>query len=181
MADKIVQLTDKDNNNIFPVTQKNITMTDADPGEGASLSADNYVAVYSENSSLLDFFYPVGTYYETSNTAFNPNTTWGGTWVEDTNGRVLVAKDSGTFATIGKTGGEETHKLVLSEIPAHSHAIRSGYSETSPGSDAYRFQYWGGNNLGWKTGDLGTNSQGGSGSHNNLQPYIVVKRWHRIA
>lgn len=29
---------------------------------------------------LVDIFYPVGTYYETSDANFNPNTAWGGTW-----------------------------------------------------------------------------------------------------
>lgn len=35
---------------------------------------------------LLNTFYPVGTYYETSDVKFNPNKTWGGTW-ESVNGR----------------------------------------------------------------------------------------------
>ena len=35
---------------------------------------------------LLNTFYPVGTYYETSDTKFNPNKAWGGTW-ESVNGR----------------------------------------------------------------------------------------------
>lgn len=35
---------------------------------------------------LLDLFYPVGSYYETSDTDFRPNKTWGGTW-EYVNGR----------------------------------------------------------------------------------------------
>lgn len=32
----------------------------------------------------VDFRYPVGSYYETSNANFDPNTAWGGTWVKDT-------------------------------------------------------------------------------------------------
>lgn len=28
-------------------------------------------------NDLLDFFYPVGTYYETSDVNFNPNLNWG--------------------------------------------------------------------------------------------------------
>ena len=49
-----------------------ITMTNTDPGEGASLQSDNYVAVYGQKS-LLDMFYPIGTYYETSDISFDPN------------------------------------------------------------------------------------------------------------
>lgn len=31
-------------------------------------------------SGIIDVFYPVGSYYETSDTAFDPSTSWGGTW-----------------------------------------------------------------------------------------------------
>ena len=44
----------------------------------------NYIikasSALSENQSQLDFFYPVGSCYETSNLTFNPNIRWGGTW-----------------------------------------------------------------------------------------------------
>lgn len=50
MADKIVQLVDKNNDNIYPIASvpnaAKITMTDVDPGEGSPLAADNYIAVY---------------------------------------------------------------------------------------------------------------------------------------
>ena len=32
---------------------------------------------------LIDLFYPIGSYYETSNSSFNPNTAMGGTWVRE--------------------------------------------------------------------------------------------------
>lgn len=35
---------------------------------------------------LTDIFYPVGSYYENSDTKFDPNKAWGGTW-EKTAGR----------------------------------------------------------------------------------------------
>ncbi len=38
--------------------------------------------LYFTPDDTLDKFYPVGSYYETSDTTFNPNTAWGGTWVE---------------------------------------------------------------------------------------------------
>lgn len=44
----------------------------------------NYIikakSALSENQSQLDFFYPVGSCYETSDSTFNPNIKWGGTW-----------------------------------------------------------------------------------------------------
>ena len=47
--------------------------------------------------SLVDLVYPVGTYYKTSNTSFNPNTVFGGTWTEDTTAQVVAyARVSGS-------------------------------------------------------------------------------------
>lgn len=131
--------------------------------------------------SLLNVFYPVGSYYETSDTNFNPNTSWGGTWVEDSAGRVTVANDTGTFSTVGDTGGEETHTLVTAEIPSHNHEIHiniqhgdgqvvSGESLTSGLQQGGRRRY-----SDW------TDTTGGGQAHNNLQPYVVVRRWHRTA
>lgn len=127
-------------------------------------------------SGIIDVFYPVGSYYETSDTTFNPNTAWGGTWMEDTAGRVLVALDSDTFSTVGGTGGEETHTLVISEIPSHNHETSfhlGGNGSTTAHGTTYN------NTMGANTVTTGT--AGGGGAHNNLQPYIVVKRWHRTA
>lgn len=35
-------------------------------------------------NNIFDTFYPVGSYYETSDSTFDPNTAWGGTWQKDT-------------------------------------------------------------------------------------------------
>ena len=59
MADKIVQLVDKNGDNIFPVATvangATITMTDVDPGEGAALGDNEYVAVYGGDPITLDY------------------------------------------------------------------------------------------------------------------------------
>lgn len=82
--------------------------------------------------------HPVGSYYETSDTSFNPNTAWGGTWVEDTQARVLISRgkkdnDSPTF-TAGDTGGEETHALTRPELPIHYHPHRHPHEHDTTGS-----------------------------------------------
>ena len=43
-------------------------------------------------SELIDFFYPIGSYYETSNSDFDPNKEWGGTWERITDGSVLISE-----------------------------------------------------------------------------------------
>lgn len=80
----------------------NITMTNIDPGEGAPLSSDNFLAVYGQ-TGLLDLFYPVGSYYKTTNTSFDPNVFWGGVWEEDTDyDLVAYAKIDGTTIRASK-------------------------------------------------------------------------------
>ena len=70
---------------------------------------------------LIDIIYPVGTYYETTNTNFNPNSAWAGTtWQRITDGRVLIA--GGGDYTVGTNYGEKTHKITTSEMPVHNHS-----------------------------------------------------------
>lgn len=89
--------------------------------------------VLSISKQILNTIYPVGSYYETSDGDFDPNTAWGGTWVKDTPGRVMVSqgrpvdgsnnKIAGTshvFAA-GEIGGEESHNLIRTELPIHYH------------------------------------------------------------
>ena len=70
---------------------------------------------------LIDIIYPVGSYYETTNASFNPNTAWAGTtWQRITDGRVLIA--GGGDYTVGTNYGEKTHKITTAEIPKHNHS-----------------------------------------------------------
>lgn len=79
-----------------------ITMTNTDPGEGSALSSDNFVAVYG-GKSILDMFYPVGSEFKCYDTTFNPNTAWGGTWVENEEYQLVAyAKTNGTTILASK-------------------------------------------------------------------------------
>lgn len=136
----------------------------------------------SGDISLIDLFYPVGSYYETSNTSFNPNTTWGGTWVEDTAGRTTVAYDSTQteFNTIEKTGGAKEVTLTIAHMPKHTHNLKTG-SKTNAWKEpnyAICYQYQEASAI---VSSEGIENTGGNQPHNNLQPYVVVKRWHRTA
>ena len=140
-------------------------------------------------SGLIDIFYPIGAYYETSDTSFDPNIAWGGTWVEDTAGRVTVATNNGTFPTVGGTGGAETHTHDLSTGWAQMIIKGDGrilYNEktltpTNYWTANYKIE---GSNPGSATDSgqaYGPTLGGNSASSSTLQPYIVVKRWHRTA
>ena len=134
----------------------------------------------------FDDIYPIGTYYETSDESFNPNVSWQGEWILDTLGRVTVSKDESQseFSTIGKLGGDK-------ELQKHHHDIRfqspegSGVtiSYTGEGLSALNVDNWS-----WQenlanefhgSSNLMTNSIG-TGESGNLQPYVVVNRWHRV-
>ena len=157
--------------------------------------------------NFLDTFYPVGSYYETSDTTFNPNIAWGGTWQKDSAGRVTVAQDTSQteFDTIGETGGSKTVTLSTDEIPAHTHdskTLTASFLGRRQGNDYA--SHWAGTNTtvtkgtGRATTDgVGTtnlyqdiisfnlthehDSVGGGQAHENMPPYIVVNRWHRTA
>ena len=121
--------------------------------------------------------YPVGSYYETSDTSFDPNTAWGGTWVLDSKGRVTVSRDENItdFDTIGETGGEKTVTLKVNEMPNHSHNTGGVYTFYGSGSNAGTVMLWS------DTGEAKTQATGGGQAHNNMPPYVVVNRWHRTA
>ena len=63
--------------------------------------------------------HPVGSYYWTSDSSFNPANEWGGTWERIQDGRVLISNNSSH--AVGSTGGAETVTLNTSEMPSHEH------------------------------------------------------------
>jgi microcystin-dependent protein len=73
--------------------------------------------------------FPLG-YIFISTDSTNPAATLGfGTWVAYAEGQVLVGKaPKGTFVTAGSTGGEETHPLDITEIPAHVHTMAHSHN-----------------------------------------------------
>ena len=135
------------------------------------------------SSNIIDIVYPVGSYYETSDTTFNPNTTWGGTWELETDGTVLVSKSSESESafntTVGSIVGEEKHTLTIDEMPSHTHL----YNASIGAGNAEGALNFGGQNSGVITGQYGIAIQnaGGSQPHNIVQPSKIVNRWHRTA
>ncbi len=110
-----------------------------------------------------------------STVATDPSVLLGyGTWSVYGAGKVLVGYDSNdaTFSTLGNTGGEKTHVLTTTEMPAHTHPglDRSSGSESGPSGSSAAY-----------ASATHTGSTGGDQPHNNLQPYIVVIMWHRTA
>ena len=133
---------------------------------------------------FLNIAHPVGSYYETSDTNFDPNVSWVGSWVEDTEGLVTVAlkTSDNDFSYVGRRMGEKYHTLTLDEMPSHSHSFRgvNDSAATTPLLGEYPIRLYQDTAINWQ-GTSSITSSGGSQPHNNVQPGIVVKRWHRIS
>lgn len=93
---------------------------------------------------FTNIFYPVGSYYETTDTTFNPNTTWGGTWELEDEGLVHIssgtnyavssnAQDGGAKQiTYTPQGTNAAIKLTAAQsgIRSHSHYVKAIYGST---------------------------------------------------
>lgn len=141
-------------------------------------------------SSLWDQIYPVGSIY-TSVNATNPSTLFGGVWEQIASGRTLVGVDTSQteFNTVKKTGGSKTVALTVSQMPSHTHEIKSGdgadmkfmgyapETNTTGGYTNYYFKYDGVTSTPEKF--ITNSSTGGGQAHNNLQPYFTCYFWLR--
>lgn len=142
----------------------------------------NATNLNSMQKLLVDLIYPVGTYYETSEINFNPNTAWGGTWILENDGTVLVSKSnvagSKFNADISTVVGSETHTLTVNEMPSHNHGILWG----STTGDYYARAI--ASNVNDTSSQITYDTvkeSGGGQPHNNVQPSKIINRWHRTA
>lgn len=130
--------------------------------------------------NTINSIYPIGSVY-ISLTETNPGTYLKGTWEQFGQGRTLIGVGAGNDGTntqefeVNTTGGEYKHKLVIDEIPSHAHKYYSPIvQDVSPSSNTSTY---GNYNKDYK---IDSDSVGGDGYHNNVQPYITVYFWKRV-
>ena len=180
---------------------KNITdkvTNSIDYSAGGSLQTEIEL-LKQQMSNLVDKMYPVGSIYMTTtySEASQVHDAIGGEWEKYAQGRTIIGDGTGTdsnglvqtFAN-GSTGGEYTHKLTVAEMPSHSHDIYANsyagnlkivmQNDNSPdGSSSYGVQdsLHDNNRTAWA---LYAAAAGGSGAHNNVEPYIVTYIYKRV-
>lgn len=145
--------------------------------------------------------WPVGSIY-TSTKPTDPHKLFGGTWepIQDT-----FLWCAGPKHAAGTSGGEETHKLIVDEMPAHTHDISSTtitggftvwwstvnnpfgcfwgdavtHNPTKDGVEDNGTDYYDRVNFN-NTHSHGMTSTGGNQPHNNMPPYKSVYAWQRV-
>lgn len=158
-----------------------------------------------QSLGMLQSAYPIGAIYINALDQRDPADIIGiGTWKLYGQGKNLMGVNSSNsdYSTSGKTGGAKNVTIYSYNLPSHTH---SG-STSGVGNHAHTFygpgwfynaqfqhprdQWWGvihgnqGRVTDWGGGHnhhFTTNTVGGGQSHTNLQPYVVVKIWERIA
>ena len=137
------------------------------------MNCDGAIILKTTYTNLFNAIgYTYSTDFSGSDLSFN---------VPDLKGRVAVGAGTGaglTSRTLGRKGGEESHILTTGEIPAHSHSLTR---RSNPDSGA--FDTGGGHAQESSAattdratdGTFSTTSVGSGQSHNNMQPFIVLR------
>jgi microcystin-dependent protein len=141
---------------------------------GAGAVPYGYLACDGSNVSRATYgalFAAIGTTWGVG----DGSTTFG---LPDSRRRVAVGSGgsgSGTLGNaVGNTGGAETHTLITAEMPAHTHANGGSNTLANPSSGAAT------SNAVQTNAAALTDTTGGGGSHNNLQPSYVVQKIIKI-
>lgn len=146
----------------------------------------------------FDQIYPIGSIYISVNDT-NPSTLFGNSWESFGSGRVLVGVDTSQseFNTVLKTGGHKemqshNHSATIGTAGSHQHTgntleVQSNL-HTTTSNDCVRNVNSSYDHAGVPVTNYGgdhnhsiTINNSGNGNAGNLQPYICVYMWRRIA
>ena len=155
---------------------------------GTDLNAQTFNTMQNNIEQAINSIYPVGSIIIRDDTEDMSNFL-GFTWEKVFAGRVLVGLDTSQteFNTIGKTGGEKTHKLTIDEMPSHNHDMKDNIYGGYVNALGIKADGGGGSRKLPSFAQTDTNSSyipdytGGSKAHNNMPPYQVVAYWKRIS
>ena len=137
----------------------------------------NYIIKAKNNStastsvlSMIDFFYPVGSYYETSDISFNPNNTFGGTWsIEASESNAILTKDTSMSASA--TGTYNTGTMIT--LQPNTRYILFGYGALGVGDNRQTFStFYISSGTATTVKSFATQPYAGAGNGHNFQALV---------
>lgn len=149
------------------------------------------IALMGNGSVVCPFAVGMWCFYDGTEdlSTIYPGTKW-----QKMEGRFLFGSNSSH--TVGTTGGEESHKLTIDEMPNHRHSENisvqgySGWSEYKTSNYGVSIDYGSTNyhspgtilhKSNVSSYETQTDAVGGDQPHNNMPPYYVTNMWKRIA
>ncbi len=146
------------------------------------------------SGASVDQIYPVGSIYISASATVDPNEVFLGTsWERFGKGRTLVSvnEEDEDFATVGLEGGHKSlqeHTHTIASSGAHMHATQGRTSSGSTTPSIFESLAGTGGTRTVNVPRSGTNGAhthtvetAGDGDSGNLQPFITVFMWQRVA
>lgn len=132
---------------------------------------------------IMDMVHPIGFVFITAEEGdLNELYPWQ-TWFKAPGG--IFVMSAGDGYPLGSMGGEATHTLSVSEMPAHNHKIirPQWYYSDSDVADNNSGAIFApkGTSKAYFSQDSEITSMGGGEAHNNMPPYIAANMWVRTA
>lgn len=128
--------------------------------------------VHAIGQEIIDMLYPIGSIYMSTKPT-SPSQLFGGDWIQIQNEFLIGAGDE---YEVQSHGGEKEHKLLIEELPSHTHTT-GGRSVYAIGSNNPALIS---NSSTAASGHPATSSTGGNEPHNNIPPYYAVYIGERI-
>lgn len=160
------------------INNQNYEVQDGVYTGGTDLNAQTFNDMQTNIEIAINSLCPIGNII-VRDTDEDMSNFLGFTWKKIFEGVFPVGLDTTQteFNTVGKKGGEKTHKLTVNELPKFNLTFPAGTNATTSGDyDRAASAFAGGSPK-----DLATSSIGGDVAHNNLPPYQVAVWWKRIA
>lgn len=151
------------------------------------LDSQEEIQTKTSKDDVLNTFYPVGSYYETSDTSFDPNTAWGGIWELETAGQVHVSSGTGYTVSGALTNTTDGGAATVTLTSGQSGNQALSYTNTTYKLNTTNRKPGTSTAVAYGTSITATNNtntiaaKNATTAHENMPPYIVVNRWHRTS
>ena len=159
------------------LTQKTTELTSKIDNNTSQITAlHQMIAVYWKT------LYPIGSIYISTNSNFNPNTSWGGTWRKTADGRCLIGAND-TYP-IGTEGGASIHTHeagnLISKVAPYGDKLTLNITQTGAWQSDWTYDVTKATQE-HQQNNYATRVSGSTAQASNMQPYLAVYIWERTA